>query len=97
MSDDRYSKALLDPDAEVRRRAVVRAASDQGGPALAVLLMRALGDEDWRVRKEAAHAAVRRAEELAMMEPLVHAICQGENVGLRNAALPPALPCPPTG
>lgn len=87
MSSDRYSKALLDPDAEVRRRAVVRAASGEGDPSLAALLMRALGDEDWRVRKEAAHAAVRRAEELSMMEPLVHAICQGENVGLRNAAL----------
>lgn len=87
MSDDRYSKALLDPDAEVRRRAVVRAASDEGGPALAALLLRALGDEDWRVRKESAHAAIHRAEELSMMESLVHAICQGENVGLRNAAL----------
>ncbi|MET0342716.1 MAG: HEAT repeat domain-containing protein [Polyangiales bacterium] len=87
MSDDRYSRALLDPDVEVRRRAVVHAASDRADPALAVLLMKALGDEDWRVRKEAAVAAVRRADELSLMEPLVGAICQGENVGLRNAAL----------
>ena len=87
MTIDRYSRALLDPDVEVRRRAVVHAASDRAEPALGVLLMRALGDEDWRVRKEAALAAVRRAEELSLMEPLVEAICQGENVGLRNAAL----------
>lgn len=87
MSFDRWERALLDADAEVRRRAVLSAAQQGGGSELAALLMRALGDEDWRVRKEASLAAVRRAHDLPLMEPLVAALCQGENVGLRNAAL----------
>ena len=51
------------------------------------LVRRALGDQDWRVRKESAQVSLRRARELSLIEPLVQALCQSDNVGLRNAAL----------
>ena len=76
-----------------RRRAVVEAlrahwtsANDQAR----ALLVTALGDGEWRVRRDALQLAVewttgpggRPLEQL-----LVDAVAQGENVGLRNAAL----------
>jgi HEAT repeat protein len=87
MNLERWDRELSDADAEVRRRAVLHAAQESSGEPLAALLMRALGDEDWRVRKEAAQVAVRLAAELPIVDRLVAALCQGENVGLRNAAL----------
>jgi HEAT repeat protein len=83
---EQLKSAFRDADAEVRRRAVMGAAheaSSEVGP----LLLASLGDDDWRVRKEAANVLTRRAVELDLVEPLVSAICQGDNVGLRNAAL----------
>jgi HEAT repeat protein len=87
MSIEPLQKALVDADAETRRRAVLQLSIMPKDPTLAELLMSALGDSDWRVRKEAAQVALRRAHELGLMEPLVRALCQGDNVGLRNAAL----------
>jgi HEAT repeat protein len=86
MSIEQLRTALRDRDAEIRRRAVLSADQE---PALEVaeIVLAALGDEDWRVRKEAVQVALRRANELLLIDPLVEAICQGENVGLRNAAL----------
>ncbi len=86
MSIERLRQALSDADPEVRRRAVVHAAHE-GSPEVGALLLRALGDEDWRVRKEAVNVSCARAVELDLIEPLVQGICQGDNVGLRNAAL----------
>jgi HEAT repeat protein len=86
MSTERLLVGLSDADPETRRRAVL-AAAHESGEELPALLMRALGDPDWRVRKEAVQLAIARAEGLALIEELVAAICQGENVGLRNAAL----------
>lgn len=86
MNGDQFRKALQDGDPEVRRRAVVAAGASLGrdfGPPL----MQALGDADWRVRKEAVQLANRCAVELGIVDDLVLAICQGDNVGLRNAAL----------
>lgn len=87
MSTDVLELSLDDADPETRRRAVLAAASHGSTRELGALLLRALGDSDWRVRKEAVQLAIVRAEELALISPLVSAICQGENVGLRNAAL----------
>jgi HEAT repeat protein len=87
MSIERFSQALVDSDAETRRRAVLSLSTERAGARLAELLLRALGDEDWRVRKEAAQVMLRRARELSLIEPLVSALCQSDNVGLRNAAL----------
>ncbi|MDB4974142.1 MAG: repeat protein [Myxococcaceae bacterium] len=86
-SIDRLQRALVDADAETRRRAVLQLASLEAEPALPRMLLAALGDEDWRVRKEAAQVALRRATELGLLEHLVEALCQSDNVGLRNAAL----------
>ena len=85
-------RALDDEDSETRREAVgVLERLDVDG--LSELLMRGLGDVDWRVRKEAARvAAVRTVAEMGsdpspIYDALVKATIQGDNVGLRNAAL----------
>lgn len=77
---------LASEDAEVRRRAVAALAHEGDGDR-ARLLIAALGDADWRVRKEAALVAIEMADTWDLFAPLVDALCQGENVGLRNAAL----------
>ncbi|HEY6877902.1 MAG TPA: HEAT repeat domain-containing protein [Polyangiales bacterium] len=87
MSIEPLQKALVDADAETRRRAVLQLSIMPKDAAIAELVMSALGDADWRVRKEAAQVALRRAHELGLMESLVRALCQGDNVGLRNASL----------
>ncbi|MCB9596432.1 MAG: HEAT repeat domain-containing protein [Sandaracinaceae bacterium] len=78
--------ALASADAEERRRATAALArtdaTDRGA-----LLLAALGDEDWRVRKEAARVAADVAEPWGLIPDLVDALVQNDNVGLRNAAL----------
>ncbi|MFT3927255.1 MAG: HEAT repeat domain-containing protein [Myxococcales bacterium] len=86
MSAEKLWQGLADVDPEVRRRAVLLSAEMQD-PELGEPLMKALGDSDWRVRKEAVQVSIARAQQFDMIEALVRAICQGENVGLRNAAL----------
>ncbi|MBI2895263.1 MAG: HEAT repeat domain-containing protein [Deltaproteobacteria bacterium] len=79
--------ALASGDAEVRRTATARA-SELVEPEVVEILLRALGDEDWRVRKEAARVA---AGQVRLRAELVGAIvCALEtegNVGLRNSAV----------
>lgn len=78
---------LLDQaEPEARRIAVQQIAKvrDREGPEL---LLRALGDEDWRVRKEGtlvAPALDRREEVIAV---LIAALEETLNIGLRNAAV----------
>jgi HEAT repeat protein len=73
-------------DPEARRRATAALVrSDDAGRA--ELLTAALGDSNWRVRKEAVGVASEVAEDWGLLPHLVEALCQGENVGLRNAAL----------
>lgn len=79
-------QALRDPDAEVRRRAVIELARSATADVTTPVVT-ALGDEDWRVRKEAVRVAVTLAERAGLVPALVAAICQGNNVGLRNSAL----------
>ncbi len=86
MTIERLREALADADPEVRRRAIMHAAQETS-PSAGPLLLSALGDEDWRVRKEAVQVVHLRAVEFGLIEELVQGICQGENVGLRNAAL----------
>ncbi len=86
MTIEELREGLLDRDAEVRRRAVL-ALEHESAPELPDLLLSALGDDDWRVRKEAVQVGIQRASELGLIDSLVAAICQGENVGLRNASL----------
>ena len=86
MTEIEISEALAHKDAEVRRRAVTDILDAQG-EGLGDLLMRALGDEDWRVRKQAVLVGRQCASELDVLKSLVGAITQGNNVGLRNSAL----------
>lgn len=80
------SPAMGSEDAEERRLAVA-AAIEYDGCAAVELVMQGLADRDWRVRKEAVAAAVMLEGEHDLCAPLRDAVCQGENVGLRNAAL----------
>ncbi|HJL16206.1 MAG TPA: HEAT repeat domain-containing protein [Sandaracinaceae bacterium LLY-WYZ-13_1] len=78
--------AIHSEDAEARRRAVRELARSTDGDRTE-LLTGALGDPDWRVRKEAVGVATEVAEGWGLLPALVDGLCQGENVGLRNAAL----------
>jgi HEAT repeat protein len=86
MTIEELREGLSDRDAEVRRRAVL-ALEHEASEEVGGLLLSALGDEDWRVRKEAVQVGIQRASELVLIDALVAAICQGDNVGLRNASL----------
>jgi len=77
---------LADAEVETRRRAT------QDIPTLAApesteLLLLALGDEDWRVRKEAAVVAPQVEPRTAVVFAVARALAERESVGLRNAAV----------
>lgn len=77
---------LGDAEVEVRRLAI------QDIPALPApesceLLLSALGDDDWRVRKEAAVVAPRVEPRTAVVFAVARALAERDNVGLRNAAV----------
>jgi HEAT repeat protein len=74
------------PDPETRRIATKRLASARGSDA-AALLLRALGDDDWRVRKEAALVAPLIEPRAPVVDALVGALHDAVNIGLRNAAV----------
>lgn len=77
---------LADPSPEVRRRAA-QGLGEVDAPGIGALVVRALSDEDWRVRKEAvaASAVVARRDEL--LRGLAGALADRDDVGLRNAAV----------
>ncbi len=77
---------LSSEDPEERRRAAAEL-TEHGGDSVVPLLIRALGDEDWRVRKEATAVAVAMAPSPEVLSGLVDALGPGDNVGLRNAAV----------
>lgn len=77
---------LLDPEPEVRRRAAQQIPA-LSGPESCELLLAALADEDWRVRKEAAEVATRTEPRTAVVFAIARALAERENVGLRNAAV----------
>ncbi|MEZ4224427.1 MAG: HEAT repeat domain-containing protein [Polyangiaceae bacterium] len=79
-------ESLSEQDPETRRRAASQL-GEYGGSDLGDLLTRALGDTDWRVRKEAVSAAVGHDSPATVIPALVAALAPGENVGLRNAAV----------
>ncbi len=78
--------SLSSANAEERRLATSRLA--ELDPAAAIpLLVGALGDEDWRVRKEATVAARGLAPDAGLVEAMIDVLRAGDNVGLRNAAV----------
>jgi HEAT repeat protein len=77
---------LADAEVEIRRLAI------QDIPALPApesceLLLSALGDADWRVRKEAAVVAPRVEPRTAVVFAVARALAERDNIGLRNAAV----------
>jgi HEAT repeat protein len=80
------ARALSAPDVEQRRRAVSELGEPRG-PLPTALLLRALGDEDWRVRKEATTVAASLPASSELLDALMGALATGDNVGLRNAAV----------
>ena len=86
MNAAEIARALLDADAEVRRRAVLSMPGVRD-PGIGAQLLRALGDNDWRVRTEAIRVGTEVAEPLGLLPELMLAARQNEDVGLRGAAL----------
>lgn len=86
MTSEELREAFRDEDAERRRQAVV-ALPESATDDAAELLYEALGDVDWRVRKQAVEVAVELSERLDLVPKLIDALCDGDNVGRRNAGL----------
>jgi len=85
---EELAQAFASEDPEQRRRAVESLpalATQIEAPARFVLL--GLGDEDWRVRKQAVEIATAFALSPEVLAGLVSALFPGDNVGLRNAAV----------
>lgn len=80
------SRALVAADPEERRRAVCRIPELPPASRVAPLLS-ALGDDDWRVRKEAIGLSAELGPEPDLLAALVRVFEPGDNVGLRNAAV----------
>ena len=77
---------LADPEPEARRLAT-QDLPKLPAPESSDLLLVALGDEDWRVRKEAAQIASRVEPRTAVVYALAHALGERDAVGLRNSAV----------
>lgn len=84
--DVEVGRALGSADPEERRRAVCRIAG-LGPSARVPLLLSALGDNDWRVRKEAIGLTSALGPEPDLLTALAKVFEPGDNVGLRNAAV----------
>jgi HEAT repeat protein len=83
---DELRARLSSGDPEERRRAT----SELGHAGLelpAALVIQALSDDDWRVRKEAVLVALALAPHPLLLERLVATLSEPGNVGLRNAAV----------
>ena len=88
MSADDIEAALQSQDTERRRAAVREVRNLQSTDRRAHgFLMTAVADSDWRVRREAVEACLAVGPQSALLDDLVAAAAQGENVGLRNAAI----------
>jgi HEAT repeat protein len=77
---------LSDAEPEVRRLAA-KEIPTLPAPDSCDLLLTALGDDDWRVRKEAAMVATHVEPRTGVVFALTRALGEHDNVGLRNAAV----------
>ena len=85
MTDGRQEDGI-ETDPELRRREVADFRTT-GAVDLVERVMKALADEDWRVRKEASQVASQLAPNTELLVALVDTLVSGSNVGLRNAAV----------
>lgn len=81
-----FSARLGGADPETRRLAV-QELGELRGPDAVSFLMTALGDADWRVRKEAAKVAPFLDDREALLDALYKSLADKENIGLRNAVV----------
>jgi HEAT repeat protein len=86
MTTATIAMALGSIDAEDRRQATAELGRVPLDEALPLLLL-SLGDEDWRVRKEATLVARSFGGAPTLLSALVKTFLGGDNVGLRNAAV----------
>ncbi len=85
-AEDDVTRALSAADPEERRRAVARISELTPAGRVAPLVA-ALGDADWRVRKEAIGLTAELGPEQELLSALADVFEPGDNVGLRNAAV----------
>jgi hypothetical protein len=83
---DAIARGLASSDPEERRHAASRLVECSAEEAIG-FMPRALGDDDWRVRKEATAAAAAMSPSPELLRALVGCLLPSENVGLRNAAV----------
>ena len=83
---DTLAAMLQEADPESRRLATQQLARVRGA-RVDELLVRALADDDWRVRKEAASVAPSLEPRDDVIATLSDALDEKENIGLRNAAV----------
>ncbi len=76
---------LQSADEEIRRSAL-HSLRDIPYPDAQTLLFTAMGDESWRVRKEAVECYVDRKPDLNSVEQLLNLLRNEDNAGLRNSA-----------
>ncbi len=76
---------MKDPSPEVRRRAV-RELSSAGIANVNEIILNALSDEDWRVRKETILVIWEMDAGADLISSLIDALIQEGNIGLRNGA-----------
>lgn len=77
---------LSSPDEEIRRTSVISLAG-LSGARVKDLLLQALGDASWRVRKEAIEAVLAAAVSDREIEELVALLRAHDNAGMRNSAV----------
>ena len=85
MIPTKLEQSLNSPDPEVRRVAVSELA--HLGAESSARLMHALGDPDWRVRKEATQVIIGLPHSKELATAVAQAFLPNDNVGLRNAAV----------
>jgi len=73
-------------DPEERRRALARVGAGEGSDVLALLVV-ALGDDHWRVRKEAVAWLVGASDPAAAARAVVPVLASTDDVGQRNSAI----------
>lgn len=79
-------RALQSDDEEIRRSAL-HSLRDISSPDVQGIIFTAMGDESWRVRKEAVDFYVQSNPGLASVEQLMNLLRNEDNAGLRNSAV----------
>lgn len=86
MTAENIMDAGLESSDPEQRRLAVATLSQARGSGTVQRVIRALGDEDWRVRKEATSVAIEIGPLPELLDALVDVFSSSDNVGLRNAA-----------